>query len=103
MQTNVANGVVSYEVIVYKSLYVRAFCATCQTMMLLSIGAPVTPEGGSFCSLRKSRIKRRRAEVDMAALCLSVLSCAYCTPALPRFTRVGLCVKCRSPASRYNE
>jgi hypothetical protein len=85
------------------SLDSECSCVTCQTMMLLSIGAPVTPEGGSFCSLRKSRIKRRRAEVDIAVLCLRVLSCAYCTPSRLRFTCATLCVKCWPPAPRYNE
>jgi len=36
-----------------------------QTMILLSVGAPETPDGGSSCNLLKSRIKRRRDGVDM--------------------------------------
>lgn len=46
----------------------RTFYLTCQANILLSIGAPVTPDGGSFCSLLKSRIKRRLAGVDIIAL-----------------------------------
>lgn len=38
---------------------------TCHARMLLSIGAPVTPDGGSFWSRRKSRINRRLAGVDI--------------------------------------
>ena len=40
----------------------------CHCMMSLSSGAPFTPSGGSDCILLKSRIKRRRAAVDMAAV-----------------------------------
>ena len=37
----------------------------CHFMMSLSRGAPFTPSGGSFCMRLKSRISRRRAEVDL--------------------------------------
>jgi len=40
----------------------------CHCMMSLSSGAPFTPSGGSDCILLKSRINRRRAAVDMAAM-----------------------------------
>lgn len=35
------------------------------SMILLSQGAPLIPEGGSFCNLLKSRISLLRAGVDM--------------------------------------
>jgi hypothetical protein len=38
----------------------------CHSMILLSKGAPLTPEGGSFWILRKSRRRRLRAVVDMS-------------------------------------
>lgn len=38
---------------------------TCHARMLLSIGAPVTPDGGSFWSRLKSRINRLLAGVDI--------------------------------------
>lgn len=78
----------------------------CQSMMLLSIGAPETPEGGSFCNLRKSRINLLLAAVDIAAfplrlvcfalsrICFLLLSCEPLCPVcgffpsfLPSFRR----------------
>ena len=34
-------------------------------MMLFSVGAPLTPAGGSSCSFLKSRMRRRLAGVDI--------------------------------------
>mmetsp|Transcript_6891 Transcript_6891/g.15154 ORF Transcript_6891/g.15154 Transcript_6891/m.15154 type:complete len:86 (-) Transcript_6891:137-394(-) len=42
----------------------------CQSMMLVSMGAPVTPLGGSFWSLLKSLNKRRLALVLMIQYCV---------------------------------
>jgi len=42
-------------------------------MILLSQGAPLIPEGGSFCNLLKSRISLLRAGVDIT--CFFLLSC----------------------------
>lgn len=46
-------------------------------MMLVSMGAPVTPDGGSFCNRRKSRSKRRRALVDMMIFCFDAAFDVY--------------------------
>ncbi len=45
------------------SLSKRTLITAVHFMMSSSIGAPVTPCGGSLCNRRKSRIKRRRAGV----------------------------------------
>jgi hypothetical protein len=46
-----------------------------QSMMLLSVGAPLTPTGGSSCSLLKSRMRRRLAGVDIFFLSEFIYVC----------------------------
>jgi hypothetical protein len=41
----------------------------CHNKILSSVGAPLTPDGGSACSFLKSRKSRRRAWVDIAKTC----------------------------------
>ena len=41
-------------------------------MMLASVGVPLMPAGGSFCSLLKSRMRRLRAGVLMAPTSLAL-------------------------------
>ncbi len=43
-------------------------------MMLASVGVPLMPAGGSFCSLLKSRMRRLRAGVLMAPTSLALSS-----------------------------
>lgn len=43
--------------------------------ILLSVGAPETPAGGSSWSFLKSRMRRRRAGVDIVWLLWEVRSC----------------------------
>ena len=43
-------------------------------MMLDSVGVPLMPAGGSFCSLLKSRMRRLRAGVLMAPTSLALSS-----------------------------
>uniref|UniRef100_A0A6B0U3R7 Putative secreted protein n=1 Tax=Ixodes ricinus TaxID=34613 RepID=A0A6B0U3R7_IXORI len=44
-----------------------------QIMMLLSVGAPLTPAGGSSCNLLKSRMSLRLAGVDILKFLIKLL------------------------------
>lgn len=52
----------------------RGSRAGARTMMLASVGVPLMPAGGSFCSLLKSRMRRLRAGVLMAPTSLALSS-----------------------------
>ena len=52
----------------------RGSRAGARTMMLDSVGVPLMPAGGSFCSLLKSRMRRLRAGVLMAPTSLALSS-----------------------------
>ena len=52
----------------------RGSRARARTMMLASVGVPLMPAGGSFCSLLKSRMRRLRAGVLMAPTSLALSS-----------------------------